>query len=121
LPRFMAALEAHVYHHGFAYRQSGDEYLLLVPSMSRPVAITFLDELRAKLANLEYPEIEGTTTVSIGLCLAEPDCHLADRELPERANLAKKCAKEHAKNCIATLDAASLSSGKLRLVRPDGG
>src|SRR6516162_9933128 len=27
LPRFMQALEAHVYHHGHAYRQGGDEYL----------------------------------------------------------------------------------------------
>jgi hypothetical protein len=34
LPRFMQAIEAHVYQHGFAYRQGGDEYLVLLPSLS---------------------------------------------------------------------------------------
>ena len=43
LPRFMQAIEAHVFHHGYAYRQGGDEYLILVPSLSRPLAIAFLD------------------------------------------------------------------------------
>ena len=31
LPRFMAALEAHVYSRGFAYRFGGDEYVVLLP------------------------------------------------------------------------------------------
>src|SRR5207247_1311212 len=69
LPRFTQALEAHVYHHGYAYRQGGDEYLVLLPSLSKEFAIAFLDELRLKLASLKYPEIDGSTTVSIGLCL----------------------------------------------------
>jgi len=118
LPRFMQALEAHVYHHGFAYRQGGDEYLVLLPSLSKELAIAFLDELRCKLAEATYPEIEGATTVSIGVCQADPDCPLTDRELRERANWAKKFAKDHGKNCIATYEGPRLLADELRVVRP---
>lgn len=118
LPRFMQTLEAHLYHHGFAYRQGGDEYLILLPSLSKPLAIAFLDELRVKLAELKYPDIDGSTTVSIGVCLAEPDCPLTDRELRDRANQAKKFAKEHGKNCLATYEGLRFVSDELRVVRP---
>jgi diguanylate cyclase (GGDEF)-like protein len=118
LPRFMQTLEAQVYHHGFAYRQGGDEYLVLLPSLSKELAIAFLDELRCKLAALKYPEIDGAATVSIGVCIAEPDCSLTDRELRDRANGAKKFAKDLGKNCIATYDGARLLVEELRVVRP---
>jgi diguanylate cyclase (GGDEF)-like protein len=119
LPRFMQVLEAHFYHHGFAYRQGGDEYLVLLPSLSKELAIAFLDELRCKLAALKYPEIDGAPTVSIGVCLAEPDCPLTDRELRDRANLAKKFAKDHGKNRIATYEGPRLLPDELRVVRPE--
>jgi diguanylate cyclase (GGDEF)-like protein len=119
LPRFMQALEAHVYHHGFAYRQGGDEYLILLPSFSWALAISFLDELRLKRFALKYPEIDGSTTVSIGLCIADPDCPLTDRELRDRANEAKEFAKKQGKNCIATYKGARLISSELEVVRPE--
>jgi diguanylate cyclase (GGDEF)-like protein len=111
LPRFMQTVEAHVYHHGFAYRQGGDEYLMLLPSLSKELAIAFLDELRCKLAALQYPEINGAPTVSIGVCLAEPDCPLTDRDLRDRAN--------QAKNRIATYEGPRLVPDELRIVRPE--
>jgi diguanylate cyclase (GGDEF)-like protein len=119
LPRFMQTLEAHVYHHGFAYRQGGDEYLVLLPSLSKKLAIAFLDELRCKLAAVQYPDIDGAPTVSIGVCLAEPDCPLTDRELRDRANRAKKFAKDQGKNCIATCEGPRLVRDELRVVRPE--
>ncbi len=118
LPRFMQTVEAHVFHHGYAYRQGGDEYLILVPSLSRPLAIGFLDELRCKLANLEYPDIQGNTTVSIGLCIVEADCPLTDRELLARANQAKQFAKEHGRNCIATFKGPRFTPDELIVVSP---
>ena len=118
LPRFMQVLEAHVYHHGYAYRQGGDEYLLLLPSLSKQLAIAFLDELRCKLAATKYPEIEGAATVSVGACFAGPDCPLTDRELRDRANQAKKFAKDHGKNCIATYAGPRLIAAELRVVTP---
>jgi diguanylate cyclase (GGDEF)-like protein len=118
LPRFMRTLEAHVYHHGFAYRQGGDEYLVLLPGFSRDLALDFLDELRRVLADLRYPDIDGTTTVSIGACLAEPDCPLTDRELRERANQAKEFAKKQGKNCLATYQGPRLVKDELVVARP---
>ena len=93
LPRFMRSLEAHVAFHGQAYRQGGDEYMILLPGMSRELAITFLDELRHKQAALDYPDVEERTTISVGLCVADPDCPLTDRELREKANAAEAFAK----------------------------
>lgn len=118
LPRFMQAVEAHVFHHGYAYRQGGDEYLVLIPSLSRLLAIAFLDELRRNLANLPYPDIAGKTTVSVGLCVVEPDCPLTDRELRERASQAKQFAKDNGRNCIATFDGPRFIVDELKIVRP---
>jgi diguanylate cyclase (GGDEF)-like protein len=118
LPRFMQTIEAHVYHHGFAYRQGGDEYLVLLPSLSDSLAISFLDELRCKLATLKYPEIDGSTTVSIGMCNVDPDCPLTDRELRDRASEAKKFAKDNGKNCIATYVGPRFIREELRVVKP---
>jgi diguanylate cyclase (GGDEF)-like protein len=117
LPRFMQSLEAHIYHHGFAYRQGGDEYLILVPSMSRSLAIAFLEELRAKLSALTYPEIEERTTVSIGLCIVDPDCPLTDREFRDRAVQAKNFAKKGSKNCIATFNGPRFIAEELQVVK----
>ncbi len=115
LPRFMQSIEAHVFHHGFAYRQGGDEYLILIPSFSRQMAIRFLDELREKLANLTYPEMAERATVSIGLCIVDPDCPLTDRELLDRANKAKEFAKNQGKNRIATYATVRMNEGELHL------
>jgi diguanylate cyclase (GGDEF)-like protein len=117
LPRFMQAIEAHLFHHGYAYRQGGDEYLILLPSLSRPLSINFLDELRGKLASLSYPDIADKTTVSIGLCIVEPDCPLTDRELLDRANRAKQFAKQNGKNRIATYRGPRFLAEELEVVK----
>jgi diguanylate cyclase (GGDEF)-like protein len=117
LPRFMQAVEAHVFHHGYAYRQGGDEYLILIPSLSRALAIAFLDELRCKLADLSYPDIGGRTTVSVGVCIVEADCPLTDRELRDRASEAKKFAKENGRNCIATYEGQRFIPRELHVVK----
>lgn len=116
LPRFMQAIEAHMFHHGYAYRQGGDEYLLLLPSLSGPLSIRFVDELRVKLANLSYPDIGEKTTVSIGLCIADANCSLTDRELLDRANRAKQFAKQSGKDCIATYDGPRFIDRELKVV-----
>ena len=117
LPRFMQAIEAHVFHHGHAYRQGGDEYLVLLPSLSRALSIAFLDELRCKLADLAYPDIAEKTTVSIGLCIADSDCPLTDRELLDQANRAKQFAKQEGKNRIAAYQGSRLIDHELEVVR----
>ena len=95
-----------------------DEYLLLLPGLSRDLAVTFLDELRRKQGELEYPEVQERTTVSIGLCVADPDCPLTDRELRERANLAEGFAKKSGRNCIATFGGSQLVAEELYIAAP---
>jgi GGDEF domain-containing protein len=77
-----------------------------------------MDELCCKLAKLEYPEIQGKTTVSIGLCVVEPDCPLTDRELRDRASRAKQYAKDNGRNCIATYQGSRFIAEELQLARP---
>jgi diguanylate cyclase (GGDEF)-like protein len=120
LPRFMRALEAHVAFHGQAYRQGGDEYMILLPGLSRGLAIAFLEELRGKLGRLDYPDVPERTTVSIGLCVAEADCPLTDRELRERANRAEAFAKRSGRNCIATYRGRHLADDELYIAAPAG-
>ena len=118
LPRFMQTIEAHVFHHGYAYRQGGDEYLILIPGLSERLSIDLLDELRCKLADLTYSDIKGNTTVTIGLCIVGSDCPLTDRELRDRANQAKKFAKDKGKNRIATYAGPRFVPQELQVVRP---
>ena len=103
LPRFMETIESHVFGRGFAYRQGGDEYLVLLPSVSLESAVGVFDDLRQKLGDLNYPDILERTTVSIGMCLVGPGCFLTDKEVRERAAKASAHAKEKPrKNCIAS-------------------
>jgi hypothetical protein len=56
--------------------------------------------------------------VSIGLCIVEPDCPLTDRELRDRASEAKKFAKDHGRNCIATYQGTRFAQQDLKVVSP---
>ena len=114
----MRTVEAHVYWHGYAYRQGGDEYLILLPNFSKEIAISFLDELRLKVSKVAYQGIQEKTTVSTGLCVADPDCFLTNRELQEKANIAKEHAKREGKNRIATYSGDNFERNELCIVRP---
>jgi diguanylate cyclase (GGDEF)-like protein len=123
LPRFMETLESHVFGRGFGYRQGGDEYLVLLPSVSFESAVSVLDELRQKLADLNYPGILERTTVSIGMCLVGPGCFLTDKEVRERATKASAHAKEPEKekpkkNCIATYRGTRFRTEDLYVAAP---
>src|SRR5262249_19313554 len=116
LPHFLAAVEGHVFCHGHAYHEGGDEFIVLTPSVTREAAVFFLNEPRAKLAALKYRGIDQTTTVSVGLCVVGPDCPLTDLELKERANLAKKHAKVSGRNLIATFKGGRMTPEELEVV-----
>src|SRR5258708_31321049 len=45
LSKFMATLEAFVFGRGHAYRQGGDEYVVLLPSLDKTTAVTTLSAL----------------------------------------------------------------------------
>jgi diguanylate cyclase (GGDEF)-like protein len=107
LPRVMETMEAHLFARGFAYRQGGEEYLALLPSVSLEEAVRILDQLRLKLSEIKYLGIPDRTTVSIGICHVGDGCYLTDAEVRDRANKASAFAKvpesgKPKKNCVAT-------------------
>jgi len=102
LPRFMSALEAHVFCHGHAYRYGGDEYVIILPNMSVSQAIIFLKLFQEELQKLQYFEIDEHPEVSIGIFQVSKNSIQTDREVEERSACAKNFAKENGRNCIAT-------------------
>jgi len=106
LPFFARTLEAHTYAHGHAYQKVGDEYVIVPPNAGERTPLELLRDLQGALAELTYSGIEGRTTVSIGLCIAEPDCFLSNGEMEARANAAKNFAKDQGKHRIASYKGA---------------
>jgi diguanylate cyclase (GGDEF)-like protein len=115
LPRFMRAIDAACFAHGRAYRFGGDEYVLLLPNMTRDYSVTFLTDLKDRLAQLKYPGVSRSTTVSSGFCFVEPDCHLTDKECLGKANTAKQHAKSNGKNCISSYERTDFAEVSLKV------
>lgn len=113
LPRFMSALEAHLYSRGSAYRYGGDEYAILLLNMSGSQAIDVLTDFQDTLQDLEYFEIEKRIQVSIGVLEVREDSFLTNREIEQCAARAKKFAKENGKNRIATYRGQSCADNDL--------
>jgi diguanylate cyclase (GGDEF)-like protein len=102
LPRFMAALEAHVYGRGFAYRFGGDEYAVLLPNSEASTGRDTMLRFRNRIGKIDYRGIPTRPTVSIGFCAVLPDCHFTNRELLRFVEQSKNFAKKNGRNCIAT-------------------
>lgn len=102
LAPFMEAIEAHVFSHGHAYRFGGDEYVLTLPNMAPEWSVPFLRALQERISTTAYRGIPRGPTVTMGLVTVEVDCVLTDREVQERANMAKNHAKATEKGRIAT-------------------
>jgi diguanylate cyclase (GGDEF)-like protein len=117
LPVFMRELEAAMFFRGFAYRYGGDEYVVLLPNVENNMAVVVMDDLRLRLGGLTYRNIVEKTTVSIGICIVEPDCFLTEGEVEQRANRAKNYAKEQGRNCIGTYGGSLFREEDLRVAR----
>jgi len=102
LPTFMRALETHIYGHGHAYKFGGEEYVLLMPNADAGLAIEFVQSLRGRVRVLAFHGTQRTITVSVGLCVADRDCHLTDEELVQKAERAMNFAKNQGRDRIAT-------------------
>jgi GGDEF domain-containing protein len=116
LPVFMAAVEAQIYGHGYAYRMSGDEYALLMPNADSELAMSFLNGLRKRVRALTYLGTEKKISLSFGLCVADRDCFLTDEELLQRGERAMAFAKEKGRNRIAGYAGKLFDDGELRIL-----
>jgi diguanylate cyclase (GGDEF)-like protein len=118
LPIFMKHVEGFVFARGHAYRHGGDEYVLVLPNMTQDAAVSELDALRNQVKGLNYRGIEEKTRISIGFCVANPDCFLTDRELEERAEHAKNYVKSNGRDFIATYSSPLFREEDLYRVPP---
>ncbi len=103
LPRFLSALEAHIFGRGHVYGFGRDDYAILLPNVDEEAATLLLGQFQAKIQALDYEDIEAHPTVSIGFFTVREDCWLTAREILARVSLAKQHAKgPGARNCVVT-------------------
>jgi diguanylate cyclase (GGDEF)-like protein len=120
LPVFMKAVETHIYGHGYAYRHGrGDEFVLLMPNADASLAISFVNGLRTRVAELRFHGTDKTITISVGLCVADPDCFLTDSELLQKAERAKNFAEREGRDRVAGYAGALFDESELRVLNPE--
>jgi diguanylate cyclase (GGDEF)-like protein len=93
LPQILATVRDHIFGHGDAYRQGGDEFVFLLPNREARAVREIVEEIRRALALLEFPRLTWRARLSAGAWISVPGSHLAAQELIERANAAKRAAK----------------------------
>ncbi len=119
LPVIMQSIESHVFRHGEAFHEGGDEFLVLLPNVSVLDAIESMDRLRIRIPELKFHTVTSKAKFSIGICHVDPDSPLTDEEVRRKANEAKKYAKEIGeKNCVAIFGRTDNSGSSFAVVRP---
>jgi diguanylate cyclase (GGDEF)-like protein len=118
LPVFMRALEAHIYGHGYGYRYGGEEYVLLMPNADAILAMAFVHSLQKRIEKLTFVGVNKTITISVGLCVADRDCHLTDEELLQKAERAMNFAKKEGRDRIAGYGGKLFDESELQVITP---
>ncbi|PRP98520.1 diguanylate cyclase [Enhygromyxa salina] len=104
LPRFMRGMEAFCYGRAAAYRQGGDEYLILLYNTSPDEAEDFFERLREHIKLIDYPDnIRSAPTVSIGYHVVMAENEVSVWEAVGIANMAKDHAKRTRDQVFASL------------------
>jgi diguanylate cyclase (GGDEF)-like protein len=111
----MRLIEAHVYRRGYAYRYGGDEYSVLLDNVTEEEALASMDSLRRGLGSLTYEGITKRTTVSIGVFVVRPECHLTGSEILDAAARAKNYAKAQGRDCVAYYGEAGFHEGHIQV------
>ena len=104
---FLELVEAWSFNRGHAYRFGGDEYVLLLPNVSRNLAIVMLEELRERVLDARFRAKDVRLSITQGVARVDPECALTDREILTRANAAKAFGKTMRKGSIAVVEAPS--------------
>ncbi len=89
-----------------AVRFGGEEFVLLLPEISREEAYRCCERTRAAVADIRIPGVECGTTVSIGLAVHEPGPHQTPgaAALLRAADAALYRAKEAGRNCVTVAE-----------------
>lgn len=118
LPYFMKALEAFIFGRGFAYREGGDEYLVLLPNSDHQEALQFFEMLRKHFASVSYPIVIAAPTVSVGVCTVNPADRKTPHQIQELANQAKAHAKREGRDRVAGYRAGAPHSEETLFIFP---
>ena len=116
LPKFMGAIESHMFSHGHAYRYGGDEYIMVMPNRSLEQAIAHLEHLQSRIAELDYFGIAEKPTVSIGVIEIDDSIYKSNSEIERLAIEAKNKAKENGGNTIAYFDHGSVDPSSIEMI-----
>lgn len=101
LPAAMRLIKKLVHLRGEAYRQGGDEFVIILPNCDQEEAPRFAEKLRQAFCNQPF-EIDGATehiTVSVGIGLWPVHGKIYE-EVLQVSNNAKKRAKKFRNKCI---------------------
>ena len=76
--------------------------MILLPNVNMWEARQTLDDIRHRVGQLSFEGTNRKTTISVGFVLLDPESYLTDREAEERANRAKRFAKDSGRNRVAS-------------------
>ena len=98
------------------FRFGGEEFVVILESISAPMAQTTLDKFRELIANLQFPQI-GQVTISIGYSLVTESDYPA--QVLEQADQALYYAKEYGRNQVHEF-ATLVEDGKISETHASG-
>jgi diguanylate cyclase (GGDEF)-like protein len=101
LPQFQRLVADAALAHGHAYAEGGDEVVVLLPNFSSSMATAFAADLLGLVRSAKFV-VESTEvhlTISAGLAVTRVADEVAT--LPDRANVAKKHAKEQGRDRVS--------------------
>jgi diguanylate cyclase (GGDEF)-like protein len=87
----------------FAGRNGGEEFLVLLPSTAKNEALIVAEGIRAAIGRIQVPQLDRSTTVSIGIAVFPDDAKDATA-LMENADRALYAAKANGRNRIEVAD-----------------
>jgi diguanylate cyclase (GGDEF)-like protein len=109
LPEFQRFLELCVRHRGCAYRQGGEEFVIILPNHTQAEAVVFAERLRAttegRLFTARSQEVR--LTISVGVATFPTDGSTF-AEVVHEANLAEHAAKSAGRNRVVVAGAPSV-------------
>ena len=101
LPDFQRFLESSVRHRGCAYRQGGEEFVIILPNHTRDEGVAFAERLRTDTEGRVFKvrSEDVRITISVGIAFFPKDGS-SFNEVIHAANLAEHRAKAAGKNCL---------------------
>ena len=101
LPEFQRLLKQAVRRRGCAYRQGGEEFLIILPNHTREEGVAFAERLRAEIENTLFAarKLDARITVSLGVA-AFPSDGQSFSEVVQAANDSEHLAKDGGRNRV---------------------